>query len=450
MDIETVLKWTDRLVYAKTQKHLDSLQEAILRGTWQRQTHAEIADEYHCTDHHVRKKASELWQLLSDILGEEIKKSNVRSILEKAAFSNTYFSFGDDSVQIGDINICRENCSYPKAAKKRSTTTEPERPHDLTHAPRISNLYNRTAELTLLKQWILEENSRIIALTGLPGIGKTALARQLVEDIQAKYDRLLWRSHYPIPNLKSLKTNLIQFLSPKQPTASIIDKLRSQRTLIVLDNLQETFTTGELAGTYRPEFQNYGQFIQEIATSPHNSCLLLLSREKPIEIAALEIDNPYCRALQLGGIGDGARQILADRGLTDEHRWHELIHLYGGNPSWLQIIAATIQDLFNGSVAPLLSYCTSDLFLGDLEPTLKQSYRRLSQREKIAIAWLATQEAPVEVTRKPADFPLSHSDYWKAVQSLMRRCLVEKVTAKGILRFAVGPTVAQFVKEQNP
>jgi hypothetical protein len=43
MDIETVLKWTDRLVYAKTQKRLDSLQEAILKGTWQRQTHAEIA-----------------------------------------------------------------------------------------------------------------------------------------------------------------------------------------------------------------------------------------------------------------------------------------------------------------------------------------------------------------------------------------------------------------------
>jgi len=447
MDLETVLKWTDRLLYAKTQKHLDSLQEAILKGTWQRQTHAQIAEEYHCTNDHVRKKASELWQLLSEVLGEEIKKSNVKSILEKAAFSNTYFNWGDDYVQIGDINFCRENCHYPKATKKRSTTTELEQPHDLTYAPETRELYNRTQELTLLKQWILAENSRIIALTGLPGIGKTALARQLLEQIQAKYDRLLWRNHRQFPNLKSLKTNLIQFLSPKQPTAPIIDKLHSQRTLIVLDDFQETFTSGELAGTYRPEFENYGQFLQEIATSPHNSCLLLLSREKPLEIAALEIENPRCRALQLDGIGDGARQILAEGGLTDENRWHELIHLYSGNPSWLKIIAATIQDLFNGSVAPLLSCPT--LFLGDLEPTLKQSYRRLSQWEKIAIAWLATQEVPVEVTRKPADFPLSHSDYWKALQSLARRCLVEKVTAEGVLRFAVVAAVAQFVKEQN-
>ncbi|MDY6805229.1 MAG: NB-ARC domain-containing protein [Cyanobacteriota bacterium] len=443
MDIETVLKWTDRLVFAKTQKHLDSLQEAILKGTWQHQTHAEIAEEYHCSDHHVRKKASELWQLLSDLLGEEIRKSNVRSILEKAAFSHTYFNWGDDSIQIGDIHFCKKNSHYSKVAKKPSTTAKPEQTHDLTEAPATGDLYNRTAELTLLKQWILEENSRIVAVTGLPGIGKTALARQLVEEIQDERDRLLWRNHRQFPNLKSLKTNLVQFLSPHRRTASIADKLRSQRTLIVLDDLQQTFSSGEQVGTYRPDFQNYGQFLQEIAESSHNSCLLLLSREKP-----KEIDNPHCRALQLGGIKDGAREILASRGLTNQKRWKQLIHLYGGNPSWLKIIAATIEELFNGSVEQFLSCPT--VFLGDLEPILLASYRRLSESEKIAIAHLATQPAPVEIVRKPPDFPLSHSAYWKAVQSLTRRFLVEKVTAEGVSKFVVGAAIAQFVKEQNP
>ncbi len=276
----------------------------------------------------------------------------------------------------------------------------------------------------------------------MPGIGKTALARQLVEQTKDSYDKILWRSHRKFPTFKSLKTNLIQFLSPEQPAASIIDKLRSQRTLIILDDLQETFTSGELAGTYRPDYQNYSQFLQEIATSPHNSCLLLLSREKPIEI-----DNPHCRALQLDGIGDGAREILASRGLTDDNRWHQLIHLYSGNPSWLKTIAATIQELFNGSVAQFLSCPT--VFLGDLEPVLLASYRRLSESEKIAIAHLATQPAPVDIVSKPADFPLSHSVYWKAVQSLARRCLVEKVTDKGVSRFTLGAAVGQFVKEQN-
>ena len=449
MDIETILKWTDDLVYAKTQKHLDSLQEAILKGTWQRQTHAEIAEDYHCTNDHVRKTASELWKLLSDILGKEIKKSNVRFILKKAAFSHiSNFNFAEDYLQIGDINICKESCHHPKVAKKPSTSTKPEQPRDLSDAPaKTERLYNRTQELTTLKNWILEENSRLVTIAGLPGIGKTALARELLEQIQEKFDRLLWRNHRQFTSLKSLKTNLIQFLSPEQPTASIIHKLRSQRTLIILDNLQESFTSGQLAGTYRPDYQDYGQFLQEIAESPHNSCLVLLSREKPIEITTQEIENPHCRALQLGGLGESAREILAERGLSDENRWHELIDLYGGNPSWLKTTAATIEELFNGSVGQLLSCPT--VFLGDLEPVLQASYRRLSESEKFAIAWLATQSAPVEIARKPADFPFSQSAFWKALQSLTRRSLVEKVTSQGVSRFAVGAVMGEFVKEQN-
>ncbi len=443
MDIQEALKWTDDQVFAKTGKHLDSLQMAILEGTWQRQTYEEIGNDNHSSKHHVRKQAWQLWQLLSDVFEEDVKKSNVRFILEKAAFS--YFNEG---IQIGNnINICHENSLYPKAAKKLSTT-QPEKPHDLTDAPlKTDRLYNRDRELTLLQEWILEENSRIIVLAGLPGIGKTALARQLVEEIKDKCDRLLWRSHRKFPTLKSLKTNLIQFLSPEQPAASIVDKLRSRRNLIVLDDLQTTFTSGELAGTYRPDYQNYGELLQDIAESSHNSCLLLLSREKPAQISTPDIENPQCRVLQLGGIGDGALEILASRGLTDENRWKELIDLYSGNPSWLKIIAATIQDLFNGSVAEFLSCPT--VFLGDIEPVLLASYQRLSESEKIVLAWLATQPAPVEIVPKPPDFPLSHSVYWKAIQSLTRRCMVDKVTDKKRSRFSVGTAIAQFMKDQT-
>jgi DNA replication protein DnaC len=443
MDIQEALKWTDDRVFAKTGKHLDSLQMAILEGAWQRQTYEKVGDENHSSKHHVRKEAWQLWKLLSDVFEEDIKKSNVRFILEKAAFS--YFNEG---THIGNnISICHENYPHPKAAKKRSTS-KPEKPRDLTDAPlKTDRLYNRDRELTLLQQWILEENSNIVILAGLPGIGKTAVARHLLEQILDNYEYIIWRNHRKFPTFKSLKTNLIQFLSPEQPAASIIDKLRSQRTLIILDDLQTTFTSGELAGIYRPDYQNYGELLQEIAASSHNSCLLLLSREKPIEIATLEIENPHCRALQLGGIGDGAREILTERGLTDDNRWNELIDLYGGNPSWLKIIAATIGEFFNGSVEQFLSCST--VFLGDLEPVLLATYRRLSESEKIAIAHLATQPAPIEIFRKPADFPLSHSVYLKAVQSLTRRCLVEKVTVEGASRFAVAPAVGQFVKEQN-
>ena len=70
-----------------------------------------------------------------------------------------------------------------------------------------------------------------------------------------------------------------------------------------------------------------------------------------------------------------ATQLLSARKLKKKKKWSELIQLYNGNPLWLNIIASTILDLFNGSVQEFLSYPT--LFLGDLEPILKQHYQRL-------------------------------------------------------------------------
>ena len=85
MEIQEALQWTDRLLLKTTGKHLDSLQRAILEGAWQGKGYKDIADEYHCTGDHVRKSASDLWKLLSELLGEDVKKKNVRSLIEKGA-----------------------------------------------------------------------------------------------------------------------------------------------------------------------------------------------------------------------------------------------------------------------------------------------------------------------------------------------------------------------------
>ncbi len=92
-----------------------------------------------------------------------------------------------------------------------------------------------------------------------------------------------------------------------------------------------------------------------------------------------------------GGLGEFAAEILAEKELNNEHKWSELIQLHRGNPSWINITAATIADLFNGSVDRFLSY--PSLFLGDLEPILEEYYQRLSPSEKMLILWLANQEA---------------------------------------------------------
>lgn len=74
MNVNEVLQFVDRLVVEQTGKHLDDLQRAVVEGTWQRQTYDEISQKRHLSKNYVAEVGSELWQLLSKALDENIKK----------------------------------------------------------------------------------------------------------------------------------------------------------------------------------------------------------------------------------------------------------------------------------------------------------------------------------------------------------------------------------------
>ncbi len=105
MDTQEVFQLIDNLVFTQTGKHLDTLQLGILKNVFNGQKYAKIAQEYNCSEGHARDKAYELWRILSDVLGEELNKSNVRSAIERLIISN-----GDhnliNSGKIDRFNLC--------------------------------------------------------------------------------------------------------------------------------------------------------------------------------------------------------------------------------------------------------------------------------------------------------------------------------------------------------
>ncbi|OZH55889.1 ATPase, partial [Hydrocoleum sp. CS-953] len=357
MIFNEVLKFVDEIVFDKTGKHLDSLQKAILRATWQGEKYSKVAQEYHCTKCHVGNVASNLWQLISQELNEKIHKSNFRAAMERYQVSNisNVFNFGRQSNYVkGNINLCPDNTHSPETKQKLPTTqtanenNTPLQKLDLRDAPDIKKIfYDRSTELTTLKTWIVKHRCRLITVSGISGIGKSTIIRHLIPEIESNFDHIIWRTLRTSPPLNETLKNLIEIISnvteinlPNNTDAQLsmlIEKIRDMRCLIILDDVQQILNTGQLIGNYKPGYENYGNLFKIIGELPHNSCFILNSWEPPLEIFNFIDDDSPVRLFQLTGLTEKeACNMLKNRELLDEEKWQDLINFYQSNPLYLK------------------------------------------------------------------------------------------------------------------
>ncbi|MBE8997048.1 AAA-like domain-containing protein [Nostoc sp. LEGE 12447] len=78
------------LLKASQATGLTTLQEIILRSSWEGKTYTNIACEAHYGEERVRKIAAHLWQVLSDFCKEPINKCNFRQTVENHRLSKVH------------------------------------------------------------------------------------------------------------------------------------------------------------------------------------------------------------------------------------------------------------------------------------------------------------------------------------------------------------------------
>jgi len=118
MDIHEVLQFVDKVVYAKTGKHLNDLQRQIIEGTLNRQKYCDIADNYGCSAGHAKDIGYELLQMLSDVFDEPVDKNNLKSVLERQG--NLNISLGNKSINSHTIGCIQFGSEQPKATPDKS------------------------------------------------------------------------------------------------------------------------------------------------------------------------------------------------------------------------------------------------------------------------------------------------------------------------------------------
>ena len=328
---------------------------------------------------------------------------------------------------------------------------------DWGEAPDVSSFYGRQQELEILEQWIIGDRCRLVALLGIGGIGKTALAVRIAKQIKDKFEYVIWRSLRHAFPLAELLGDLLQVFEAKLTTSDNIDELLSQlldflqqhRCLLILDNLETILQSGELVGQYRQGYECYGELLRRLGETPHQSCLVVTSQEKPRKIAQLEGQVLPVRSLFLKGLKElEAREILHAKGLSGEERWKLLIQLYRGNPLALKIVATTIGELFNGRVAEFVKQ--KMLVFGDIKDLLAEPFNRLSDLEREIIYWLAISRKPISLATLQSDMmlPVLMPELLEALGSLGRRSLLETSTEAGESLFTLQPVVMEYASNQ--
>lgn len=476
------------------------LQELVFRQSWRGQSYKQIAREANLNIGHVKNVGSELWQLLSRALDAPVNKNNFRSVLDQ------YWLKSQESQSESTI----------EALLSEPLSSEPSRPAlppqsspnpDLLHKPQapiqtspeqgvpqqdwdeaidVSVFVDRDTELDTLTQWVQHDRCRLVLLLGMGGIGKTALAvklaQQLVKTVPTPsplegnkrsgskqappaptlsprmFEFVIWRSLREAPPIEPLLSDLLKVLSNRAIAAlpaagadqitQLVHYLSVSPCLLVLDNIESLLQGGEGVGQFRKGYEAYAELFRRIAQSAHQSCVLLTSRETPKDINQMQGQTRPVRVLQLKGLEvSGGQAIFAEYGSFDgsASEWQTVINHYAGNPLALKITASRIQDGLDGNLGRFIrEYLRKGLVaFADIHDLLDCQFDRLSHAERDVMYWLTVNREAVTDGDLREDIVATDSKQklLDSLTSLKQRSLIEK-TING---FTQQPVVMEYV-----
>ncbi len=309
-------------------------------------------------------------------------------------------------------------------------------PTDWGDAPGGFGFYGRTEEQRTLRSWLGADRCRLIALLGIGGQGKTALAAQVVRTVEADFELVIWRSLLNAPPLDEILQTWLQALSEQiAPDASLdyrlnrlFERLRQWRCLLILDNAESLMQSGEHAGEFRAGYEAYGQLFRRFGESDHHSCLLLTSREKPKRFTRLERPGRPVRSLRLGGLDvETAQTILQMEGLVETvDQTAALVERYSGNPLALILVADTVREIFEGDLTTFLN--EEAAIFEDVQDVLDQQFTRLPALEQTLMVWLAIEREATSIQTLSDNLVETYrqGELLAALRSLQRRSLIDK------------------------
>jgi WD40 repeat protein len=402
----------DHLLKENQQCTLRDIQSDIVLQVLEGDSYPTIGGKLGYDADYVKQIAASIWQLLSDVLGVKVVKSNLQSILQRYQTSLTKTNWGE--------------------------------------AIDVSYFYGRHNTLQTLQSWLVDSHCRMVGIFGWGGIGKTALSVKLAQQLESEFEYVVWRSLRNAPTPQNLLNEILTILTGSETQessiASLMQQLRQKRCLLVLDNVESILRSGHQNGCCLEGYEDYLQIFDRISDEKHQSCLVITSREKPSGMAVREGHNLPVRSLHLTGLPSlDAQAILTDKGLSAPLADQEnLIKYVDGNPLALKLVATNIQNLFNGDIREFLA--EGKAVFSNLWDLLDQQFDRLSILQQQIMYWLAINREGATPTKLQAElFPSAPlPQILESLETLHDRSLLE-TTKRGLTQ---QPVIMEYVTDR--
>lgn len=330
----------------------------------------------------------------------------------------------------------------------------------------------------------VQDRCRLLIITGIAGVGKTALAERLslelvgfgvpLRETVETQDQVLDFGSFAARMLEKLGETVTPSDRTDRPQllARLVQAFQTHPQLLLVDSLEEWLQGNEQEGWSEFKDEGFLQFFQQVlAADSFQSRIILTSQELPSQLLALgtRYRNHWATQL-LTGLSASEQLALFDKtGLAvspDAEGYAYLVRMgqaYEGHPLALRVIAGEIgsRPYFGNVVAYWQRYgqeierveraiaaATAGQTVGaddrwqldrftqtlrrNVRQRLEQTFQRLRQEAKFAYILLC--EAAVYRCAVPEDWWLSHLDYWDctpekgllALDALRDRFLVEE------------------------
>jgi ABC-type dipeptide/oligopeptide/nickel transport system ATPase subunit len=398
MQIDRALKLLNTLLLESRRFELSALEKLIIEAIWHNTPYGKIDANYEYAT--IRNSSSRLLKDLSTALAQPISKKTCKSIII------AYYSQKGSHI-------------------------------DLDAAPtEIQPFWGRTTEIAQLTTAIQTDRAKVVAIVGSGGIGKTALAARLADVLGAEFDFVIWRSLRESPPLGTLLTEIVQFLShfqeielpatPQGQIQTLMRYLRQHRCLVILDNGESLMEEDALAGNYRSGYQTYGDLLQTLGTTTHQSSLVITSREILPEILELAAPQAAVQSFPIQGLADQAASLLQSLGLSgSSNQLTDLGRQYQGNPLYLRIVANTILNYFNGNIANFIE--ADRIAYSKMTNVLQGQFDRLTLPEKLVMYQLSVHREPLSTAALATQMRLPQfvTQLAPALNSLQSRSLIQ-------------------------